>query len=65
MSIAVKRDPETTPFLQAVRDLGLARARIKELEDVLENISRRTIMDSVSAISMRALASAVLPRVRR
>jgi hypothetical protein len=65
MTIAVERSPGTTPYLQAVRDLKLAHARIKELEEVLESIARRTIMDSVSAISMRAIASAALPRVRR
>jgi hypothetical protein len=65
MSVAVKRDPQTAPFLQAVRDLERARQRIAELEEVLDVIARKTIMDSVSAMQMRAIASAAIPRRRK
>jgi hypothetical protein len=65
MSITVERSAGTTPYLQTVRDLDRAHQRIKELEEVLDNIARRSIMDSVTAISMRAIASSVLPRRRR
>ena len=52
-------------LLETVRRLDRANKKIFEMELVLQEIARKRIADSVSAIHMRALAQAILVKVRR
>jgi hypothetical protein len=47
-------------FIEEARELVAAKERLGHYEATLERIAREPIMDSVTAIKMRALAVAVL-----
>lgn len=46
--------------IEEVRELAMVRARLERYEVTLQRIAREPIMDSVTAIKMRALAAATL-----
>ena len=48
------------PQLELVRQRAIRRARMEELEDALREIARKRIMDSLTAIHMRAIAIGAL-----
>ena len=64
MTDVLDRAPPAS-FVETVRRLDRANKRIYEMELVLEEIARKRIMDSVTAIHQRALAVAILAKVRR
>lgn len=58
-------DQPVTPLFQTLKKLHRAEQRVMELEAAMEVIARKPIMDSVAAISMRAIARAHLPQRRK
>jgi hypothetical protein len=46
--------------IEEVRELAMVKARLERYEATLERIAREPIMDSVTAIKMRAIAVAAL-----